>query len=214
MKDTKQIRAEIKKDLGYNSRQVSVKLWHYTTLSFTIRDRCVDYKKLSDYVQKYESIDRDMVTGEILCGGNTYVDVHVDDKVVDLLQEIDIANVIEDMNSVEKDFCLSSTFNNEKILFRADYFNDVTAEFEGGERYHIGGRTEKNLRKAMYQAGLFSLKPRPSKIEWQIDLKVMVNGKLKLLSELPASMLDQLVNEVLAEGLKDRADGKFESIGA
>lgn len=38
----------------------------------------IDAKAVEKLLNKYESVDRDEYTGEILLGGNTYVDVYYD----------------------------------------------------------------------------------------------------------------------------------------
>lgn len=67
----KRIRKELK-DVGYNSRQVSV-----TSSSCAIHCRIktdnVDKKTVEGIALKYENIHYDTYTGEILAGGNTYV---------------------------------------------------------------------------------------------------------------------------------------------
>jgi hypothetical protein len=64
------------KELGYNSRKVSVRedsgglSW---CIRITIKDENVDEQAVKEIAQKAKKIDRCEVTGEILGGGNTYV---------------------------------------------------------------------------------------------------------------------------------------------
>ena len=81
MADTKAIRAELKKVLGYNSRQVSVRMRHYSNIVFTIRTADIKKAEIKEFASQYESYQRDHATGEILCGGNTFVDVQYSDEV-------------------------------------------------------------------------------------------------------------------------------------
>ena len=70
------------KSAGFNARQVSVRYPH-STLHVTIRDASVLLTKVSAIAGAFESVSRDYKTGEILCGGNTFVRVVYDDTLVD-----------------------------------------------------------------------------------------------------------------------------------
>ena len=75
------------KALGYNQRQVSVRERGGTmSYSFyvTIRDPKVDFDAVEKAAMAHEDIDRDQYTGEILCGGNTFIHVEATDEVVDI----------------------------------------------------------------------------------------------------------------------------------
>ena len=78
--DSKQIRQEMKKTLGYNARQVTVKQSHYSIV-FTVRDSAVDVQAVKSFGRNFESISRDHATGCILRGGNTFVEVRLSDAV-------------------------------------------------------------------------------------------------------------------------------------
>lgn len=78
--DSKQIRAELKKELGYNARQVSVRQSH-GSIVFTVRDSSVDVEAVKTFGSRFESISRDYATGCILRGGNTFVNVRLSDAV-------------------------------------------------------------------------------------------------------------------------------------
>lgn len=102
MVQTKEIRQELKNKLGYNARQVSVRMMHYTKIIFTIRDASIKRSEIEDFANDYESIRYDEMTGEILCGGNTYVDVcysedckkEMSDKYIEAVEKA--VNQIED----------------------------------------------------------------------------------------------------------------------
>lgn len=69
-----EIRQELKKR-GINSRMVSVKSGYcgYSDyINVTIKTAEVDIREVEKIVKKYQSIDRDERTGDILEGGNTY----------------------------------------------------------------------------------------------------------------------------------------------
>lgn len=71
------LRAELKA-AGYNARRVSVRSPR-GNLELTVRDAAVDIEHVAGIAKKYERIDRDHATGEILCGGNTFVRVSYGD---------------------------------------------------------------------------------------------------------------------------------------
>ncbi len=64
------------KEAGFNQKQISVKKqFGGDSVAFyvTIRDANIDKSKIENIVNKFKSIDRDEITGEILAGGNDYV---------------------------------------------------------------------------------------------------------------------------------------------
>jgi hypothetical protein len=85
---TQQIRQEIKEQLGYNSRQVSVREQPgglSTSISITLKKPDLDFDKIKSIADSHKSIGRCERTGEILSGGNTYV--HVNKYREDLIGE-------------------------------------------------------------------------------------------------------------------------------
>ncbi len=70
------------KQAGFSARRVTVRQ-HHSTLYVTIRDAAVSLTKVAAIADQYESVRRDHVTGEILCGGNTFVKVEYTDAIVD-----------------------------------------------------------------------------------------------------------------------------------
>jgi len=83
--DGKSIRAALKADLGYNARQVRIRMERYSmgrTVNVTIADPAVDYSAIREWVSSnVERIHRCRVTGEILNGGNTYTDIGLTEGV-------------------------------------------------------------------------------------------------------------------------------------
>jgi hypothetical protein len=73
------------KQAGFNARQVSVRHDH-STLRVTIRDASVSLAKVQEIAGAFESVRRCEASGEILLGGNTYVDTAYDDKVIQSLK--------------------------------------------------------------------------------------------------------------------------------
>lgn len=74
---TKEIRRAIK-EAGYTNRQISLKEnasslnWSY---DITIKDDNVNIDSIKEIATKFQSIDRDHSTGEILNGANTYISI-------------------------------------------------------------------------------------------------------------------------------------------
>ena len=73
------------KALGYNVRQVSIRQAH-STLRFTVRDATINLAAVYAIAQNAEQISRCSVSGEILCGGNTFTDVCLADDVAAILR--------------------------------------------------------------------------------------------------------------------------------
>lgn len=81
------IRADLKK-AGYNSRDISVRVsdaGYSTRVNVKIKTPAVYLRDVEKQLRKFESIDRDEVTGEVLMGGNVYVFVEYDYNVKDLI---------------------------------------------------------------------------------------------------------------------------------
>jgi hypothetical protein len=70
------------KQAGFNARRVTARQDH-STLRVTIRDASVSLTKVQAIAGAFESVSRDHKTGEILCGGNTFVRVEYADALVD-----------------------------------------------------------------------------------------------------------------------------------
>lgn len=86
--DANTIRAALKA-AGYNARRVTVKSGGSSTHSsykVTIRDASVSLSAITKIAMPYENVRRDGY-GEILSGGNTYVDVEYHDSVVGPIAE-------------------------------------------------------------------------------------------------------------------------------
>lgn len=84
--DAAHIRAECKRLLGANQRQVSVRSRSYSmgsSLDIDIHDPAVDITKVREIAEPHESISRDEYTGEILSGSNRYLTVRYSDKAAE-----------------------------------------------------------------------------------------------------------------------------------
>ena len=67
---------EALKEAGFNQKQISVKKQfsgYSVAFYVTIRDTDIEKNTIKNIVNKFKSIDRDEITGEILAGGNDYV---------------------------------------------------------------------------------------------------------------------------------------------
>lgn len=145
MTDTKEIRKQLKETLGYNAKQVSVRQSR-SQITFTIRDSAVDQKTLKEFGANFESISRDYATGEILCGGNTFISVVYADTVRKELVDTVIEQVkkavakitdnylidVEGTNfTVGRDYMGISVWKNEDTCgsFVSNCYNEETAAF-------------------------------------------------------------------------------------
>ncbi len=74
----KQIRTTLKAKHGWTSRQVSVRAEYFSmgsAIEVVIKDPCVPITAVKAVAEQAERIDRCQATGEILGGGNRYVNV-------------------------------------------------------------------------------------------------------------------------------------------
>lgn len=80
----KAIRQQIKTQLGYSSRKVSVRQ-RQGGLSYcfqvTVKDLDIPLEPIEKIARKFKEVDKCERTGEILGGGNTYVFVEYDWKL-------------------------------------------------------------------------------------------------------------------------------------
>lgn len=74
------IRKELKEH-GYNNRRVGVSYDGYA-IRLNIKELAIDKKEIENIAMKYENYSRDERTGEILSGGNTFVFVDYDYRLV------------------------------------------------------------------------------------------------------------------------------------
>ena len=72
------------KEKGYNSRRVGVtyQIAGYSAIiRVTIKESGIDKSEIENIVKRFNEIDRDERTGEILEGGNTFISVNYDYKL-------------------------------------------------------------------------------------------------------------------------------------
>ncbi|GGA92800.1 hypothetical protein [Puia dinghuensis] len=87
MNSTKQSITEALKKAGYNARQVSVRNrngGYSSSLTITIRDASVNYEVVEQIGKNHKHVHYDEHSGEILSGGNTFVETDYTDQVRDI----------------------------------------------------------------------------------------------------------------------------------
>lgn len=78
------------KTAGYKSTQVSVKqspCTYSTSLRVTIRTAAIKHSEIKALAERFESVRRDEYSGEILLGGNTYLEVAYSEEALDSLTD-------------------------------------------------------------------------------------------------------------------------------
>ncbi len=76
MRVIQQVRQAIKSELGYNSRQVSVRDnpgGLSTSITVRLKKPGLDFDKIEAIAERHVKVDRCERSGEIMGGGNTYV---------------------------------------------------------------------------------------------------------------------------------------------
>lgn len=68
----KDIRTELK-EMGFNSKKISVRKNDCNVVLVTLKDESIDREKIEQIANKHKDVDYCEKTGEILAGGNTYV---------------------------------------------------------------------------------------------------------------------------------------------
>jgi hypothetical protein len=84
---TKEIRKTLKAEHGYTARQVSVRPPHWGSIVVTVKDPAVDFNAVHRVAHEQEHVRRCEISGDILRGGNTFVDVKWDEAVLKQFQE-------------------------------------------------------------------------------------------------------------------------------
>lgn len=126
---TKAIRAEIKKECGYNARQVSVRAPHAGSIRVSVHVAGADLAKIEKIAGQFETIHRCDATGEILCGGNTFVEVSFSDRAekdFHAANEALVSEIQEAAQALEP--CESVTINNFRVVRDGHQFYITTNE--------------------------------------------------------------------------------------
>lgn len=133
------IRAEIKK-LGYNSRQVSIRSGFcgysdYTHV--TIKDVKANIKEIEKACKKFQSVDYDSATGEILAGGNTYIHVQYDYDAINKATDANIEKAESLVKDVDDYYVLFKDENKEIVLCKHNELFDVAVFEDGGKSVSV-----------------------------------------------------------------------------
>ena len=135
---TQAIKAELKK-AGYGTKQVSIRsryCGYSDATDITVKDLNCNIEKIRKICEKFEKIDYDKYSGEILAGGNTYISVQWDWKVIHNATEEKVAEAEKIVNETKNGTTL---FENDKIKLVLCYdenrdLYDI-AEFKNGENF-------------------------------------------------------------------------------
>lgn len=68
----KDVRTELK-EMGFNSRKISVRKNDCNVVLVTIKDESIDREKIKQLANRHTDVDYCEKSGEMLAGGNTYV---------------------------------------------------------------------------------------------------------------------------------------------
>lgn len=135
---TQAIRAELKK-AGYGAKQVSVRsryCGYSDATDITVKDINCNIEEIRKICEKFEKIDYDKYSGEILEGANTYISVQWDWKIIHNATEEKVAEAEKIVNDTENGKTL---FENEKIRFVLCYDEERDlydiAEFKNNEKF-------------------------------------------------------------------------------
>lgn len=117
----KELRSKLK-EIGYNRNMVSVTS-DYDSINVTVKSIEVDFKKVEKLANSYESFRTDERTGEILLGGNTYVNVKYSDTLKDELKNKYMSKAEEIANIKTSGNYSECIFENGqyRILYTSEY---------------------------------------------------------------------------------------------
>ena len=133
---SKAIKEELKK-LGITSKQVSVRSGNcgYSDSSYiTIKDVSVRIGAVKKACEKFESIDYDKYSGEILEGGNTYIIVQYDYEALRNAENKKMAEVEELLKGIDKGEQKKIERKNMDCVFYADDRGFYMACYQKGAR--------------------------------------------------------------------------------
>jgi len=112
------------KDKGIDTKNISVKCspcGYSESIRVTLKDENINKKEVEKIVNNLESYERDEKTGEILEGGNTYVFVEYDYKIIEEVNKkynndlkLKIDKLKNEYITDYKNGCLLTIFRNDK----------------------------------------------------------------------------------------------------
>lgn len=123
------------KALGYNNRQVGVRN-RISAIDVSIKDIRVDFEAVKKAVGVFESYQTCEVSGEILCGGNTFVFVNYPYETRDAVKaNEEFKKFLEDIKELTKDLTEAQgrnnvvTLNLGKTLCKYEIYRDWNDKF-------------------------------------------------------------------------------------
>lgn len=151
------IKNEIKAATGCKARDISVRTSSYS-ITVKIKNPFINIKDVEKVVNKYESISYDEYSGEILCGGNTFVFVSYDDGCFDEAAkdlEVEAKKIIDEVSKLPVD---EGKFIDENICLMNDSWGENfvlhdTKEHERALIYKINA--EKSLAEYLFKFRTF-----------------------------------------------------------
>lgn len=123
----KLLRKDLKNNLGYTAKQVSVRMSAGSALYVTIKDYKVDVEAVEKEARKYEEISYDEVSREILAGGNDFV--FVDNEAINPHYQ-EFANKIYDELETTKKEEYSVALPNEAVAIHFIELNHSVPKFK------------------------------------------------------------------------------------
>lgn len=69
----KDLRKGLKQEFGLNRNHVSVRTRGFEVIIVELKTDNIDAEAVEKFVKTFEDYERDAATGEILCGGNTFI---------------------------------------------------------------------------------------------------------------------------------------------
>lgn len=108
------LKAELKAS-GIRHHQISVREQH-ETIRVLVKDPAVDLERLRAIAKGYERVRRDQATGEILLGGNTYLDVEYTTEAL----APTVARILPILSDLPADGTCIEVLDGEFRVFRVD----------------------------------------------------------------------------------------------
>lgn len=121
----KLVRKALKDELGLNARQVSVRSPHWGSIYVTIKTADASFAKVEEIAKRVEHVRRCEYSGDILCGGNTFVNVEFDDAVVEKAAENPAITKAVEEAKAKPGFCIDVDGTNGVSLSYDDCQNYI-----------------------------------------------------------------------------------------
>lgn len=135
-KKAKEIRHRLKEELGATSRQISVRSSGSgmdSSISVIIKDPTVKLAHVERIAKSVECIDRDKATGEILIGGNLYVDVDYEDGIFDEQAEEIVDSIVPYYEAVK----LGEVVTYDDFVLRKNGRSSIIISYKSGTENSI-----------------------------------------------------------------------------